>query len=116
MSSSSLARLLKEKRVLVCCGAGGVGKTTVSASLALGAAQAGLRVVVITIDPSRRLAETLGVSPNQDAPTALSADRLASVGVSKQDEGQPDDDQRRDHRPHRHRVSKIDERSQAIVA
>ena len=42
MSSSSLARLLKEKRVLVCCGAGGVGKTTVSASLALGAAQAGL--------------------------------------------------------------------------
>ena len=82
MSSSSLARLLKEKLVRVCCGAGGVGKTTVSASLALGAAQAGLRVVVITIDPSRRLAETLGVSPNQDAPTELSADRLASVGVS----------------------------------
>ena len=50
MSSSSLTRLLKEKRVLVCCGAGGVGKTTVSASLALGAAPAGLRVVVLTID------------------------------------------------------------------
>lgn len=81
MSDSSLAQLLMEKRVLVCCGAGGVGKTTISASLALGAAQAGLRVVVITIDPSRRLAETLGISPNQGSPKELSKERLASVGV-----------------------------------
>ena len=58
---ASIPALLRDKRVLVCCGAGGVGKTTTSASLALAAARSGQRVLVITIDPSRRLAETMGV-------------------------------------------------------
>ncbi len=73
--------LLMTKRVLVCCGAGGVGKTTVSASLALAAARAGRRVLVVTIDPSKRLAETLGVSRNLPVPTPLKAERLAAAGV-----------------------------------
>ena len=74
--------VLANKRVIVCCGAGGVGKTTVSASLALAAARAGRRVLVVTIDPSRRLAETLGVSRNLPEPTELPAERLAAAGVS----------------------------------
>lgn len=78
----SLAPLFESRRVLVCCGAGGVGKTTVSASLALAAARAGKRVLVVTVDPSKRLAETLGVARNPPAPVAVSAERLAALGVS----------------------------------
>jgi anion-transporting ArsA/GET3 family ATPase len=48
-------------RIVVCCGAGGVGKTTTSAALALAAAEAGRTVVVLTIDPARRLAQSLGL-------------------------------------------------------
>src|SRR4051812_19495420 len=77
----TIARLVADKRVLVCCGAGGVGKTTTSASIALAAARAGQRVVVITIDPSRRLAETMGISANAPAPVELSASRLRALGV-----------------------------------
>jgi anion-transporting ArsA/GET3 family ATPase len=79
---SQIGELLHQKRVLVCCGAGGVGKTTVSASLALAAARQGRRVLVVTIDPSKRLAETLGVSRNPEEPVAISADRLESAGVT----------------------------------
>ena len=50
-------------RVLICCGSGGVGKTTTSAALALAHARAGHRVAVLTIDPARRLADSLGVGP-----------------------------------------------------
>ena len=48
-------------RVLVCCGAGGVGKTTTAAALALRAAERGRSVVVLTIDPARRLAQSMGL-------------------------------------------------------
>ncbi|MDJ0848801.1 MAG: ArsA-related P-loop ATPase [Myxococcota bacterium] len=81
MSPSTIARLLAEKRVLVVCGAGGVGKTTTSASLALAAARGGRRVLVITIDPSKRLAQTLGVSPHDPEPAELPTDRQRAVGV-----------------------------------
>ena len=80
--SASVARLLEEKRVLVVCGAGGVGKTTTSASLALAAARAGRRVLVITIDPSKRLAQTLGVSPHEAEPGELPIERQRAVGVA----------------------------------
>ncbi|WP_235928117.1 ArsA family ATPase [Goekera deserti] len=55
-------------RIIVCCGAGGVGKTTTSASLALAAAEAGRRVVVLTIDPARRLAQSLGLEELDNEP------------------------------------------------
>jgi anion-transporting ArsA/GET3 family ATPase len=48
-------------RVIVCCGSGGVGKTTTSAALAIRAAERGRKVVVLTIDPAKRLAEALGL-------------------------------------------------------
>ncbi len=53
-------------RLIVCCGVGGAGKTTVSAALAAGAAIRGDRVVVLTIDPARRLADALGVALGND--------------------------------------------------
>jgi anion-transporting ArsA/GET3 family ATPase len=53
-----------EKRIVVCLGAGGVGKTTTSAALALGFAARGEKALVVTIDPARRLAATLGLAAN----------------------------------------------------
>ncbi len=47
--------------VIVCCGSGGVGKTTTAAVLGLEAARRGRRAVVVTIDPARRLADALGL-------------------------------------------------------
>ncbi|MFV0533867.1 MAG: ArsA family ATPase [Cumulibacter sp.] len=57
-----------QTRVIVCCGAGGVGKTTTSASIALRAAEAGRRVVVLTIDPAKRLAQSLGIEELDNTP------------------------------------------------
>ncbi|MBL1073596.1 ArsA family ATPase [Nocardia sp. 2] len=55
-------------RIIVCCGSGGVGKTTTAAAVAVAAAEAGRRVVVLTIDPARRLAQSLGVSDLGNVP------------------------------------------------
>jgi anion-transporting ArsA/GET3 family ATPase len=55
----------------VCCGAGGVGKTTTAAALGLRAAEQGRRVVVLTIDPARRLAQSLGLTELDNTPRAV---------------------------------------------
>jgi anion-transporting ArsA/GET3 family ATPase len=55
-------------RVVVCCGAGGVGKTTTAAAMALRAAEYGRTVVVLTIDPARRLAQALGIEDLGNSP------------------------------------------------
>jgi len=65
---SSFASTLHDRSVLVCCGSGGVGKTTTSAALALEAALAGRRACVVTIDPARRLADALGAVDVSNAP------------------------------------------------
>jgi flagellar biosynthesis GTPase FlhF len=52
----------RHTRIIVCCGAGGVGKTTTAAALGLRAAEQGRHVVVLTIDPARRLAQSLGLT------------------------------------------------------
>jgi len=54
--------------IVVCCGSGGVGKTTTSAALALRAAERGRRVVVLTIDPARRLAQSMGIEELDNTP------------------------------------------------
>ncbi|MGC4112865.1 MAG: ArsA family ATPase [Nocardioides sp.] len=54
--------------IIVCCGSGGVGKTTTSAALALRAAERGRRVVVLTIDPARRLAQSMGIEQLDNTP------------------------------------------------
>ncbi len=82
MTDEAPERIVREKRVLVVCGAGGVGKTTTAASIALAAARSGRRVLVITIDPSKRLAQTLGVSPDEPEPRALDATRQRALGIT----------------------------------
>ena len=57
-----------DTRIVVCCGSGGVGKTTISAALALRAAERGRRVVVLTIDPARRLAQSMGIEALDNTP------------------------------------------------
>ena len=54
--------------IIVCCGSGGVGKTTTSAALALRAAERGRKVVVLTIDPARRLAQSMGIEKLDNTP------------------------------------------------
>ena len=76
------------RQLVVCCGAGGVGKTTVSAGLSLGLALGGARTAVVTIDPARRLATALGLEGLSDEPhrvprrawrTAASSGRCSST-------------------------------------
>ncbi|MCH0573124.1 ArsA family ATPase [Streptomyces sp. MUM 136J] len=57
-----------ETRIVVCCGSGGVGKTTTAAALGLRAAERGRKVVVLTIDPARRLAQSMGIDSLDNIP------------------------------------------------
>ena len=58
-------------RIVVCCGSGGVGKTTTAAAIGLRAAEAGRTVVVLTIDPARRLAQSMGLTQLDNTPRAV---------------------------------------------
>ncbi|MCP4435061.1 MAG: ArsA family ATPase [Actinomycetia bacterium] len=71
---SDLASIVEGSRVVVCCGSGGVGKTTTAAVLALEAARQGRRSVVVTIDPARRLADALGLEGLTNTPSRIDAD------------------------------------------
>jgi anion-transporting ArsA/GET3 family ATPase len=73
----SVAELLEGKRVCVCGGSGGVGKTTTSAAIALGMAARGAKVAVVTIDPAKRLASALGLQELANEPRRVDPARLA---------------------------------------
>ncbi|MBV9465375.1 MAG: ArsA family ATPase [Solirubrobacterales bacterium] len=77
----SVAELLEGKRVCICGGAGGVGKTTTSAAIALGMAARGAKVAVVTIDPAKRLANALGLEQLHNVPRRVEPDRLATGGL-----------------------------------
>jgi anion-transporting ArsA/GET3 family ATPase len=66
--------------VIVCCGSGGVGKTTTAAALGLRAAEAGRHVVVLTIDPARRLAQSLGLTELDNVPRPVDGVGAAAGG------------------------------------
>jgi anion-transporting ArsA/GET3 family ATPase len=76
------ASLLREKKVIVCCGAGGVGKTTTAAALGLAAAGTGRRVLVLTIDPARRLAEAMGIPASGPTPARVPEAKLREGNIS----------------------------------
>jgi anion-transporting ArsA/GET3 family ATPase len=77
----SIAELLGGKRVCVCAGSGGVGKTTTSAAIALGMAARGAKVAVVTIDPAKRLANALGLEELQNEPRLVEPERLRTNGL-----------------------------------
>jgi anion-transporting ArsA/GET3 family ATPase len=77
----ALSKRLKGKRVCICLGAGGVGKTTTSAALALGLAARGQKVAVVTIDPAARLATALGLERLSGEPSLIERSLLAEQGV-----------------------------------
>jgi anion-transporting ArsA/GET3 family ATPase len=57
-----------QTRIIVCCGSGGVGKTTTAAALGVRAAERGRKAVVLTIDPARRLAQSMGIASLDNTP------------------------------------------------
>jgi anion-transporting ArsA/GET3 family ATPase len=71
----------RRNRILVCCGSGGVGKTTIAAAIGVRAAERGRRVVVLTVDPARRLAQSMGLTSLDNTPrlvAGVGSDRAAS--------------------------------------
>ena len=66
-------RLIDDRRtrIIVCCGSGGVGKTTAAAAIGLRAAERGRQVCVLTVDPARRLAQSMGLSSLDNTPRLI---------------------------------------------
>jgi len=81
MGTSALADLIESRRVIVTVGAGGVGKTTTAAAISVAAARRGKRVLCLTIDPARRLAESLGISEMKTEAVTVDPARFAAAGV-----------------------------------
>jgi anion-transporting ArsA/GET3 family ATPase len=77
----SVADRLAGKRVCICAGSGGVGKTTTSAAIAMGLAAEGARVAVVTIDPARRLADALGIDQLGSEPKRVDPSRFEGHGI-----------------------------------
>ena len=68
---SAMDAVVTERSIIICCGSGGVGKTTTAAALALEAARRGRNACVVTIDPARRLANALGLDELTNRPTPI---------------------------------------------
>ncbi|MEA2297737.1 MAG: hypothetical protein QOF77_673 [Solirubrobacteraceae bacterium] len=84
--TAGLGGVLGGQRVCICVGAGGVGKTTSAAAIALHMAAGGRRVALVTIDPARRLAGALGMSELGNEPRRVPARRLAAAGLEVEGE------------------------------
>jgi anion-transporting ArsA/GET3 family ATPase len=78
---TSITDLIAGRRIVICAGSGGVGKTTTAAAIAMGAAADGARVAVVTIDPARRLANSLGLDELGNEPQRIDDGRFAEHGI-----------------------------------
>lgn len=85
-ASTRLAELVAGRRIIVCVGSGGVGKTTISAVIALQEAVRGRRVLVLTIDPARRLANSLGIDEIGSELHKIPLERFTEVGIEPRGE------------------------------
>jgi anion-transporting ArsA/GET3 family ATPase len=86
-NAASIEQLLAAKEIVVFCGSGGVGKTSVAAAAALGAAaRLGGKVLVLTIDPARRLATALGLDRLGNAAHQVPVDALKAAGIETRGE------------------------------
>ncbi|MCB1284784.1 MAG: AAA family ATPase [Microthrixaceae bacterium] len=77
----SLERLCADSDVILCCGSGGVGKTTTAAVLAMEAATLGRRAVVVTIDPAKRLADALGLDELTNEPKPIDGPWIGTLAA-----------------------------------
>ncbi len=83
----TLEQLLAAKEIVICCGSGGVGKTTTAAALgAMAATHLGGKVLVVTVDPARRLANALGLESFGNVETQVPAKAFTAAGVEPQGE------------------------------
>jgi anion-transporting ArsA/GET3 family ATPase len=78
--------LLKGKDICICGGSGGVGKTTTSAAIAMGMAAQGKKVAVLTIDPAKRLANSLGLPELGNEERLVAPERFAEHGIEMKGE------------------------------
>jgi anion-transporting ArsA/GET3 family ATPase len=81
-----IQEIVAKKEVVVCAGSGGVGKTTTAASIALRAAADGKKAAVLTIDPARRLASSLGLKELSNEPTRVGARKFSAAGLKAKGE------------------------------
>jgi anion-transporting ArsA/GET3 family ATPase len=84
--SPTISDITAKKEVIVCAGAGGVGKTTVAAAIGLRAAIDGKKTAVLTIDPARRLASSLGLKDLSNEPTRVAKRKFSSAGIEPKGE------------------------------
>jgi anion-transporting ArsA/GET3 family ATPase len=77
---------LRGRKIICCVGSGGVGKTTTAAALALRAAMDGKRALVLTIDPARRLANSLGLKELGNEETRIAPSLFEQAGLSPRGE------------------------------
>jgi anion-transporting ArsA/GET3 family ATPase len=78
---TTVAPMLEGRTIVVCAGPGGVGKTTTAAALAMGMAEQGMKVAVVTIDPAKRLADSLGLEELGNEPRLVDPARFSDHGV-----------------------------------
>lgn len=85
-ASRHFERVISERQVVICVGSGGVGKTTSSAVIGLNAAISGRRVLVMTIDPARRLANSLGIEALGSEMQQIPLERFKELGLEPKGE------------------------------
>lgn len=108
MSDVAMTAMCSSARVIVTCGTGGVGKTSVAAALGLHAARLGRRVVVITIDPARRLADAIGLSDTLgNTPQQVPLDATGQLWVTMLDVHETFDNLVRDTSPTPERAQEV---------
>ena len=83
---SDIGDILAGKEICVCAGSGGVGKTTASAAIAVGMAARGMKVAVVTIDPAKRLANSLGLEELGNEERLIDARRFEEAGIEMKGE------------------------------
>ena len=84
--TSPIQDIVKKKEIIVCAGAGGVGKTTTAAAIALRAALEGKKAAVLTIDPAKRLASSLGLKELSNDPVKVSTRKFTAANLKPQGE------------------------------
>ena len=84
--TSPIQEIVRKKEIIVCAGAGGVGKTTTAAAIALRAALEGKKAAVLTIDPAKRLAASLGLKELSNDPVKVSTRKFTAANLKPQGE------------------------------